>query len=181
MTREEIVELLEVKHQELFNWLQQQPDENWEVSPPNKWTTGQHISHLVKSILLLNKALSYPRFLLKYKFGTANRPSRSYQEVTQRYEERLAKNRERARVFNQTITVPKLKQKKQLIDSLHIFNKKLQYKTSKLKEHHLDTLILPHPLMGKMTLREIIMWTAHHTEHHKNVLQLHNQFEKNTL
>jgi hypothetical protein len=25
--------------------------------------------------------------------------------------------------------------------------------------------------MGKMTIREIIMWTAHHTEHHTQTLQ----------
>lgn len=55
--------------------------------------------------------------------------------------------------------------------SIHIQNKKLQYKTKRLKDKHLDTLIVPHPLMGKMTLREIIMWTAHHTEHHYKILK----------
>ncbi|WP_231962837.1 DinB family protein [Polaribacter sp. KT25b] len=47
----------------------------------------------------------------------------------------------------------------------------MQYKTVHISEKNLDTLVLPHPLMGKMTVREIIMWTAYHTEHHTKTLQ----------
>ena len=54
---------------------------------------------------------------------------------------------------------------------LQIQNKKLQYKTKRLKDKHLDKLLIPHPLMGKMTLREIIMWTAYHTDHHNQILK----------
>lgn len=171
MEKIEIIELLETKHQELFTWLENHPDEKWLMGPEGKWTAGQHVLHLVNSIKLLNKALSYPNFLLKYKFGVSNRESRSYIEVAKRYDQRLLENQERAKAFNKDLEKPLLKEKKHLKNTLQIQNKKLQYKTNKLKGKHLETLLLPHPLMGKMTLKEIIMWTAHHTEHHLSILK----------
>lgn len=171
MDRQIIAETLEEKHQELFDWLHTTDDEIWTKGPENRWTTGQHMLHLVQSMRLLNKALRYPKFLIRYKFGTSNRPSRTYEEVAKRYEERLAENQEKAKKFNSQLRVPAPKEKSELIQDLQILNKKLQYKTRKLKDKHLDKLLLPHPLMGRMTLREIIMWTAHHTDHHVEILK----------
>lgn len=170
MDKKEITTLLENKHQELFQWLAEQPLDKWEQGPESRWTSGQHILHLVNSIQMLNKALRVPKFLLKRKFGVANRPVRSYQEVAKRYDDRLSENQSRAREFNKGLRMPTLKEKERLITKLQIQNKKLQYKTNKWSDKHLDTLLLPHPLMGRMIVREIIMWTAHHTTHHKQIL-----------
>ena len=171
MNKETIIKTLEEKHHELFEWLDTNGEGKWDQGPKEKWTVGQHILHLVISLKMLNKALSYPKFLIKYKFGVSNRPSRSYSEVAKRYDEKLSKNQERAKEFNKNLKTPSLKEQNRLTDILQIQNKKLQYKTTKLNDKYLDTLLLPHPLMGKMTLREIIMWTAHHTEHHAKILQ----------
>ncbi len=172
MIKKEIVNLLEEKHQEIFHWLEQQPEENWEKGPKDKWTTGQHILHLVNSLQLLNNALSYPKFILKYKFGTSNRPSRTYEIVSKKYQQKLIDNQDRARVFNQKLKLPSIKERERLLTRFQIQQKKLQYKTKKISDKNLDTLLIPHPLMGKMTIREIIMWTAHHTAHHTETLKL---------
>jgi len=166
MDKKQIISLLEEKHQELFNWLIQQEGNYWEKGPEEKWTTGQHIQHLVDSIKKLNYALSIPSFILKMKFGTSNREVRSYNEVAERYKDKLIQFRDKAREFNQGVATPNQKNMLKLISTLKVQNKKLQSKTNKLSNHKLDNLILPHPLLGKMPLREIIMWTAYHTEHH---------------
>lgn len=171
MDKVDIADLLERKHIELFAWLEKQPIDNWEKGPESKWTTGQHILHLVNSLQLLNNALSYPRFFLKYKFGVCNREPRNYDAVAKKYQQKLIENEERARVFNQKLKTPTLKERDRLLTRFQIQQKKLQYKTKKISDRNLDTLIIPHPLMGKMTVREIIMWTAHHTEHHLETLQ----------
>ena len=171
MNKEAIAEILETKHQELFDWLESQPEEKWETGPDGKWTVGQHMLHLVNSIQLLNKALSFPNFILKYKYGTVNRELRDYNTVAQRYLDKLNANLERAKKFNSSLKIPSISEKENLINRLKIQNKKLQYKTRKWKDKNLDTLILPHPLMGKMAVREIIMWTAYHTEHHTTTLK----------
>ena len=57
MTKEEIVTILDNKHQALFDWLDKQPNESWMHGPVGKWTIGQHILHLVDASKLLNNAL----------------------------------------------------------------------------------------------------------------------------
>ena len=171
MQKEDINQLLEQKHQVLFDWINSQPEDCYQQGPDEKWTTGQHIQHLVDSIKKLNHALSFPKFILKSKFGVSNRELRDYNAIVNRYQEKLAGNQERAKVFNQDVKSPTEMKFQQLLTTLQIQNKKLQHKTNKFKDEHLDNLILPHPLMGKMPIREVIMWTAYHTEHHTKILQ----------
>jgi len=171
MNKEEIVAKLEEKHQDLLQLISAYPDENWEKGPIDKWSFGQHILHLLDSIKMLNKALSYPRFILKYKFGTANRGLRTYDEIGKRYEEKLAKNLDRARQFNSKLSKPSLQQKKEITNKLLKQKERLQKLTLKWNDVDLDRLLIPHPLMGRMPVREIIMWTAHHTEHHTRILK----------
>lgn len=170
MNKEEINTLIEKKHETLFNWIYSQPEEKWNEAPENKRTVGQQIAHLVESIKQVNHAMSFPPFILKYKFGTSNRDVRDYDDIVKRYQEKLAKHQEKAKEFNANLGIPDLKQRKKLLNTLQIQQKKLQHKTNRWKDHNLNNLILPHPLMGKMPIREIIMWTAYHTEHHTNDL-----------
>lgn len=83
----------------------------------------------------------------------------------------MSKNQDKAREFNIEVKTPDQKKYNELLHTLQIQNKKLQHKTNKWKDKNLDNLILPHPLMGKMPVREIIMWTAYHTEHHTAILK----------
>ena len=80
-----------------------------------------------------------------------------------RYQERLAENQERASAYNKELKTPTLNEKKELMKILSIQNKKLQRKTNRWKDTDLDTLILPHPLLGKMPIREIVDSTSHST------------------
>ncbi len=172
MTKDEITELLQEKHQTLLDWLESHDDEKWEIGPESKWTTGQQALHLLQSIKPLNDALSMPKFLLKYKFGKANRAVRDFNAIVKRYQERLSEVPEGLTFGpSRNMKVPKLKDKPYILNRLQVENKKLQYKTQKWKDKDLNNFILPHPLMGKMPVREIVMWTAYHIEHHTKQLQ----------
>ncbi|NNC71122.1 MAG: DinB family protein [Flavobacteriaceae bacterium] len=171
MKKEAIADILEEKHEALFKWLENQPEEIWEKGPEGKWTTGQHFLHLLKSIKPLNDALSMPRLLIRTQFGKNNREVRSYETVAERYEKKLSKNIEKAKEFNERLKTSKLSERDYVLNRLQTESKKLQYKVRRIKDKNLDELVLPHPLMGKMPVREIIMWTAHHVDHHTKVLK----------
>ena len=171
MDKDLIAELIEDKNNALISWISDQEDEKWIEGPKNKWTSGQHALHLLQSIKSLNDALSLPKFVLRYKFGKSNRDVRDYQTVVNRYQERLKNAKGITFGPSKNMNVPALTEKQYLLDRLQVEGKKLQYKTRKISDKNLDTLILPHPLMGKMPIREIIMWTAHHIEHHTNTLK----------
>ena len=118
----------------------------------------------------LNNALSLPKFILHFKFGKTNREVRDYDSVVKRYLEKLKDAEGLVSPFSKGMKIPPLSDKEYIMNRLQVENKKLQYKTRKLTDKQLDELVLPHPLMGKMPVREIIMWTAYHTEHHTKQL-----------
>lgn len=171
MDKEAIADLIDAKHSELISWLEQQPSEHWTQGPEGKWTQGQQALHLLQSIKPLNDALSLPKYVLRFKFGKANRPVRDYDAIVKRYQERLEDAKGKTFKGSQNMKVPTIADKKYILNRLQTESKKLQYKTKKISDKNLDTVILPHPLMGKMPVREIIMWTAHHVEHHTRILK----------
>jgi uncharacterized damage-inducible protein DinB len=171
MDKKEIIALLEVNHQQLFDWFNKQDNEKWMFAPEMKWTVGQHFLHLLRSIELLNQALNYPKFILENKFGRNYREGKDYKTIVKNYQNKLAENKDIVLSFNRNLRIPKIADKNEILTSLQIQSKKLQYKTNKISDENLDELLIPHPLMGKMTIREIIMWTAYHTSHHFKILE----------
>lgn len=171
MHKEEIADLIEENYSELITWLENHPNELWTQGPEGKWTTGQQTLHLLQSIKPLNDALSMPKFLLQFKFGKANRAFRNYDAIVKRYQERLVEAKGKTYKGSQNMKVPTLADKQYLLNRLQTEHKKLQYKTRRISDRNLDLLVLPHPLMGKMPIREIIMWTACHAAHHTAILK----------
>ena len=172
MERDAIKELLEEKAGALFAYFENQEEEKWTEGPKNKWTSGQQVLHLLQSIKPLNTELSLPKFLLRTRYGTSNREARDYDTIVNRYHERLEMSKGITYGPSQNMKVPQLKEKEYLLNRLQTEYRKLEYKTvNKWSDKDLDDHILPHPLMGKMPVRELIMWTAYHTEHHLKTLQ----------
>jgi len=171
MTKVEVIDALMQKHEILIEWLRGHPDQNWVKGPQDKWNTGEHIVHLIQSENALNKALWLPKFYLKYKFGTNNRENRTYHQIVKKYQDKLANNPGVVAKISADMPIIALTNKITYISTLEKEKMKLIKKIQKWTEHDLDTYLLPHPLMGRMTIREIVIWTAYHTEHHYNILK----------
>ena len=172
MHRDKIQKLINEKHDALIQFLMTHEDEKWNTGPDGKWTTGQHCIHLIQSTKPLNKALSIPKFILQYKFGKANRPTRTYDEVVSRYLEKLTKlNGKVVSPYSNNMPATPPNGKKNIILELTYQKDILLKKLNKLSEAQLDKYLIPHPAMGRMLLREIIMWSAYHVEHHHNILK----------
>ena len=112
-----------------------------------------------------------PKFLLKYKFGTNNRANRNYDEVVIKYQDKLAANPGVTANISKKIPPITLANKRTFISKLDTKKVTLLKKFQKWNDTDLDTYLLPHPLLGRMTIREIMMWNAYHTEHHYNILK----------
>lgn len=171
MHRDEIADLLEEKYHVLLDWLEHQDDEKWMYGPTNKWTEGQQALHLLKSIKPLNDVLSMPRFMFKYTLGTANREPREYDAIVSDYLEKLENYKKTTTKSRKKLNVPKIQDKRYILTRLQVESKKLQYKTRRISDKNLDTLVLPHPIMGKILIREMLMWCAFHAEYHFKQLQ----------
>jgi hypothetical protein len=145
--------------------------EHFERSPNGKWSGGQQLSHICKSTKPLVLATALPVFVLQIAFGKANRPSKSYEALVEKYTAKLADGGKASAPFVPDF-VP-FSSKAGLIHKLNIIIEKIQKNTDRFSERDLDFCILPHPLLGKITLREMLYFTIHHVQHHHQQVTKH--------
>lgn len=140
-------------------------DSDFIRSDNGKWTPGQQLEHIVKSVRPVNLAFILPQFLLKIVFGKANRESKSYEALVEKYHAKLAAGGKSSAPF-----IPKsvaVHDRERLSKKLHALTNSLVQSVDSFSENQLDRIILPHPLLGKLTLREMLYFTIYHVEHHE--------------
>ncbi|TAE07037.1 MAG: DinB family protein [Bacteroidetes bacterium] len=132
-------------------------------SLPTKWTAGQQLEHILKSLKPLVKVLASKEGVAE-RFGTIDRPTQSYEQVVEAYNQALAKGGEASPPFLPEAVALDRKDalSQHLAETLQLLAQHLEA----YSENELDTLVVPHPLLGKMTVREMLYFTAHHVAHH---------------
>ncbi len=171
MSNEEIVEQLNLTHREFTKQLISLDAASFHYHHMNKkWNAGQQLEHIIMSVLPLTKALQLPHFILVWLFGKSNRTSKTYEQLVAKYQSKLqAGGAAPAKFLPKEIAFEKLSEK---IVQLHKLVDKLIKQTQNLNDKQMDTYILPHPLLGKITLHEMLFFTVYHVQHHhKQVLQ----------
>jgi len=169
MTNAQISEELEKVYDQVFELMGQLSEANFNFSPEaNRWTVAQHLEHLVLSTRPLNQALQMPRLALKSMFGKNNRMEKSYEEVVKKYKGKLA---EGGQAPSRYLHVESEHHKEQIRQDLKQELEKLHSALSKWKEEKMSQYVLPHPLLGKLTIREMFYFTIYHTMHHTNILK----------
>jgi hypothetical protein len=140
-------------------------DQEFLRSTHGKWTAGQQLEHIVKSVRPVNLALIIPKFLLRLSFGKANRASKSYDALIEKYKLKLEQGGKSSAPFLPKQVV--IHQRQKLSTKLQSLINSLSKQLDSFSEKQLDLLILPHPLLGKLTLREMLYFTLYHVEHHE--------------
>lgn len=164
----QIIDALNEKVDAFNNYIAALSREQFESAPNGKWSAGQNLDHLIRAIKPLQLAYGLPKFVLTILFGKTNRPSRTYNEVVTKYKTKLAGGGKASGPFIPPII--NFQKKHELIKKYAEQKQKLISKIEKQSETDLDKYILPHPLLGKVTLREMLYFTIHHNEHHLNLL-----------
>jgi hypothetical protein len=144
-------------------------------APQGKWTTGQHVDHLIKSSKPVFMAIGLPAFVLRLLFGKPNRPGKTYHQLVQRYTEKLAAGGAASGRFVPPAVPYRMQQAK--LQQFLLLKTRLQQRILTLSDNKLDSYLLPHPLLGKLTVREMLYFTVYHTEHHLQILKKNYQYE----
>lgn len=152
--------------QAFTQYCRQLPDEQFFHQPENKWSAAQQVKHLATSTNMAKLAFTLPLFMVKMIGGKSNRPSRSFDELVTKYNTKLAEGgKASGRYIPKPIPASYGKEK-----LLSRFSKAMS-RTAKAiganrSEKELDEYVAPHPLLGKITLRELCYFTIHHAWHH---------------
>lgn len=149
----------------VIDFIRQQDDALFDrPKSEGKWSTGQQLDHLIKSVKPLTTGMGLPKFLLTLRFGTRNRPERTYDELVAKYHEKLEAGGQASSAFIPPEIKPE--QKDQLLAIYEAEKIRLIKVLQKWSEKQLSTNIAPHPLLGKCTVRELLYFTIYHNYHH---------------
>ncbi len=166
MTKKAITTAAEIA----FNRLSQTCDAMNETSfferPGGKWSVAENMQHLILSTNTTTLAYRLPLFLVRWVGGKPNRPSRGYEELLTRYMKKLEDGaKASARYVPKPIAVKYGKEK--LLGNWHKATKKfITALDNNRTEKDLDHYLAKHPLLGRITLRELCYFTIFHTLHH---------------
>lgn len=168
LNQHEIKSLLNTSFDNFVDFVNTLPDIRFTASPYGKWSAGQQLDHLTKSIRPVSSAMGFPKVTLLY-FGTSAMPSRSYDQLVADYERVLDAGAKATRAYQPGVIYPA--QRPALLQGFLLQKNKLINKLAAWSESDLDKYRLPHPLLGKITIREMLYYIAHHNEHHLNKLK----------
>jgi len=163
MNKGELQQNLVKHYADFVDYINSMSQDEVNISYNGKWSPAKQVDHLVKSVGPVRLALTFPSFLLRIFFGTANRPSRKYDELVAKYHSKLQAG---GRASGRFLPDEKSKQVLEFTTQLMSLIKSLNQKINSFTEVELDKLVLPHPLLGKLTLREMIYFTIYHVQHH---------------
>ncbi len=138
---------------------------------PGKWAPIDDLRHLSRSVSPLVRALDLPKIALRVLFGRSKKKSMTYDQVLQLYYRALdagavANGRfipsERREEGSEAYREAALRRWNNLGDAL------LQALDG-WRDEQLDKLRLPHPVLGKITVREMLFFTHLHNLKHIDI------------
>lgn len=138
----------------------------------SSWSPADTVRHLTKSTRTVVQALAKPKLLLRVVFGRSRRLSVGYEELTARYREALAAGGQ-AGPFAPSNHAESDHEgwRKSILAGYARVHQELRAATERWSEGSLDKLQLPHPLLGKLTVREMLLFTLYHQRHHIEVVR----------
>ncbi|MBC7949187.1 MAG: DinB family protein [Chitinophagaceae bacterium] len=169
MNQKEIIEKLETSHREFSHFIMSLNDAQLTTAPEGKWKPIQHLDHICRSVGAVSQALMLPKIVIRLVVGISNRPSKSYDALVEKYKSKLNQGGKAKGRFVPGSANPA--SKNNLSDKMENSVRKLCRRLLSYSEDQLDYYILPHPLLGKLTMREMLYFTIYHAEHHRNLIQ----------
>lgn len=163
------------KHESFCSMINELNDSEVIFSSNGKWNSLQHAIHITKSIKTINLSFNLPKFLLKLLFGMTKKSSKNYEDLCKTYDLKLLAGakadliyhpKSDIKAYERIIILQKLKQAvRNNIQSMSNFS-----------DTELDEFQLPHPILGKITLKEMLYFILYHVEcHQKSIKKMLNK------
>lgn len=168
MKKEKILSELQFNYAAFIQCIESLSKDEFGFAMEGKWNAGQTLNHLHRAVAALSNGLLLPKFLLALILGKSNRDSKDYAGLVTKYKGKLdaggkASGRYLPRIISFADRQKGVAALKKSVDSIC-------RSLGKYSEEDLDHYILPHPLLGKLTIREMMYFTIYHAEHHHRIV-----------
>ncbi|HKR63415.1 MAG TPA: DinB family protein [Thermoanaerobaculia bacterium] len=171
-TRAEILDALRDAERTTVAYWNAFPLEEFFAQIGEAWSPAENVRHLTKSIPPVAKALTTPRLILRVMFGNPRRASVSLDDLVARYRKLLDEGGKAGRFSPSAHTESDLAAwRAKIMSDHHIAQEQLRASIERWPDAKLDRYQLPHPLLGKLTIREMLLFTLYHEGHHVEVVK----------
>ena len=163
MTTDKLIEIFIANHNACSRFIGALPDEQFVYSANGKWSAGQQLAHLILCLKPISQALNSADFI-REKFGTTDRASMDYDQLIAYYKEGL---RNGGKAPDKFLPPPvDVSQRKMLELELSELLSTIERQLKGYSNADLDSLVLPHPFLGLLTIRELFYLMSYHPLHH---------------
>lgn len=169
----EIASALRALHAESVAYWDAFPTERFLAPIGAAWSPADNVRHLTKSMRAVTIGLGMPRWMLWVLFRKPARPSRTYAEMRETYLARLSKGADAGRFAPEPrAAAPDPERERRRIMEYHrVAVEEMVTRIEQWPEGALDRRQLPHPLLGPLTVREMLFFTLYHNRHHVDVVK----------
>lgn len=173
-SKKTIIDHLNQVYQLIYDQLIDVTPEAFQHEAFGKWSAALQLDHLIKSSKPVASALKLPKITFRV-FGIPDKDSRSYEAIIAAYQEKLHAGGKASGKYIPSVTYTK---EEQLTTWLKTGNQLADRIEKSWTEDQLDRYLMPHPLLGKLTAREMLFFTIYHTlHHHKSIAQLLDDYQ----
>lgn len=149
------------------------------ASQGDGWSPADQVRHLSKSMFPVARALRMPRFVLRLLFGASPGTSRAFSEIVDTYRARLSGGATAGRFAPSKRPAPDDPEawRKEVLLRWHKAAASLLSAIARWDDPALDRYRLPHPILGRLTIREMLFFTVYHQSHHLNLVAVRREKE----
>ena len=169
ITKARLIDLLKDSNRRVTEWFTAIPAADFFTRHGEIWSASDNVDHLVRAHKPVAMALKLPKITLRAMFGKSEKAPVSYEELCQNYRDEIAKGAQASGRYlpDQQNPDSNTEMKKlRLLDQFSNASKELVAAAEKWEEEDLDDYLLPHPILGKLTIREMIYFTIYHNLRH---------------
>lgn len=167
MKKKELIVGLHRNYTSFCNYVASLSDDAYTFATPEKWSAELQLKHLILSVKPLVHVYGLETSVIKEKFGVTSEQPRSYENIKALYFQQLKKGGKAPdRFAPDHQPIPKA----ELLQELQNLVQQLSTLIEKFSEAALDTLCVPHPLLGNLSFREMLYNADYHAEHHQQLI-----------
>jgi hypothetical protein len=167
-----LTSLAEVDEQASALWRSFSPEEFFTRPTDGGWSPAQNVAHLRTATVPIVWTLKTPKPILAVLFGKARADSRSYEVIRDRYQRVLASGKGAGPFTPRKKPMPRdpAQAQAQSLDAWQQLIPRLTAGIATWPEADLNRYRVLHPLIGKLTVLEMLYFTLYHLSRHANVV-----------
>lgn len=167
-SKAELIASLKNSNRLAAGWFEEIPAHDFFKRQGEVWSPSDNLDHLIKTVKSITKALKLPRITLQAMFGRPEKPSVSYEDLCRDYRDAIAQGGQASGRYlpDQQSPQDQEAEKKALLEEWSKTSDELVSVADQWDDHELDQYQLPHPLLGKRTVREMLYFTIYHNLRH---------------